>query len=791
MISLIYSNDSSRVLNKYDKINRSLKPFLLITGMHRSGTSFLARTMNLCGVNLGGLDRLSTHDLKYDLDNLRGHWEHEKLKELSDETLSNNGGTWDKIPEKITISKEIIKKLKKNVDELTSLPGIASGFKDPRLILCYEAWKEHLPSNSVIIGIFRDPLKVAESLKTRNQFDYEKSLSLWQKYNTSLLELLEKNSGFLLNFDWPQKQLFSEINLVATKLGLIEPDLSNWYSSDLLHSDKTFSKYIIPDHIKSLYKRLEIRSEENSKINTIFPKTLPSESYEILKSMIKDSEESGNYFRKINENNLQKIHDLSTDLSNTKNSLKSSISDVEKLHKINLKQSSEFKKELEQKQEEIKNLNEAIESYQNFITEIHQSFVFRALHKYDKTIGKKLPLRPKRFLKSNSQHQSDDEQKHTVMMAMSGKLEKKDILSFPIINWNFRYQRPQHLLTRFAKKGHRVFYFTVNLRKLKNSYEIQKLQENIYQVELNSPTFFDIYKDTFKPESINAILKSFDELQKDLNVDAVSYVQFPTWAGISLELKKRYGFKIIFDCLDDFVGFDNVSDERIKEEQILFSNSDLVSVSSLSLMQKATKFTNNHIFLPNACEFEHFNKSTDSEILSKFRKPIIGYFGSIADWFDTDLLEYVAKKCTDCSFVMIGHTLGSDIRKLKNFENIHFMGERPYSELPKYLHGFDVCLIPFKKIPLIHATHPIKIYEYFAAGKPVVTTDMPELHPMKKMCYISATKEDFLANTRKAINETDKSLQKGRIEFASKNTWEERFEKLYDKLLDFDINHHN
>ena len=770
--------------------------------MHRSGTSFLARAMNLCGVNLGGINLLSTHDLKYTSDNLRGHWEHEKLKELSDETLSNSGGTWDKIPEEITLSQEIVQKLKNNINELTSLPSIASGFKDPRLILCYESWKKYLPSDLVIVGIFRDPLKVAESLKIRNQFDYEKSLSLWQKYNTVLLELLEKNSGFLLNFDWPQKQLFSEINLVAKKLGLIEPDLSNWYSSTLLHSDKTFSESAMPSHIESLYKKLKIRSEENSKINMIFPKTLPLEFYKILKYMIKDSEESGNYFRKINEKNLQKIYDLSSDLSNTQNSLKSSILDVEKLQKINLERSSELKKELErsselkkelleQKQEEIKNLNEAVESYQNFITEIHQSFVFRALHKYDKTIGKKLPFRPKKFLKSNRQHQSDNDQKHTVMTAMSGKLEKKDILSFPIINWNFRYQRPQHLLTRFAKKGHRVFYFTVSLRKLKNSYEIKKLQDNIYQVELNSPIFFDIYKDVFKPEYVDVILKSFDKLQKDLNIDAVSYVQFPTWADISLELKKRYGFKIIFDCLDDFVGFDNVSDERIKEEQILFSDSDLVSVSSLSLMQKATQFTNNHIFLPNACEFEHFNKNPDSKILSKFRKPIIGYFGSIADWFDTDLLEYVVKNRPDCSFVMIGHTLGSDIRKLKNFQNIHFMGERPYSELPKYLHGFDVCLIPFKKTPLIHATHPIKVYEYFAAGKPVVATDMPELHPMEKICYISATKEDFLVNIGKAINEIDKSLQKKRIGFASKNTWEDRFEKLYEKLLDFDINHHN
>ena len=769
--------------------------------MHRSGTSFLARAMNLCGVNLGGLDLLSTHDWKHTSDNLRGHWEHDKLNKLSDETLLNNGGNWDNIPKEITLSEEIIQKLKNNIDELNNLPGVASGFKNPRIILCYDSWREYFPSNSIIVGIFRDPLKVAESLKTRNQFDYEKSLLLWEKYNTIMLELIEKNSGFLLNFDWPQERLFLEINYIAKKLGLIEPDLSNWYSRNLLHSDKTFSDHVMPDNAKLLYKKLQIRSEQNSKFNTVFSNSLPPKFYKILKYMIKNSEKSENYFKKINESNLEKISNLSSNLSNTQHSLKSAILDVDKLQKINLEQKEQISKfqdelkqkqeELKQKQEEIKNLNEAIESCQNFITEIHQSFVFRVLHKYDKTIGKKFPLRPKKFLKSNDEYQPNAEKKNIILTAMSLKLEKKDILCFPIIDWNFRYQRPQHLLTRFAKKGHRVFYFTVNLRKLKNNYEIKKIQENIYEIELNSPTFFDIYKDTFKPELLDKILKSFDQLQKDLNIDAVLHVQFPTWVELSLELKRRYGFRIIFDCLDDFIGFDNVSDERINEEKILFSNSDLVSVSSLSLMQKAMKFTNNYVFLPNACEFTHFNKNTNSDIISKFRKPIIGYFGSIADWFDTDLLEYVAKNCPDYSFIMIGHTIGSDIRKLRNFQNIHFIGERPYSELPKYLHGFDVCLIPFKKTPLIHATHPIKIYEYFAAGKPVVATDMPELYPMAKMCFISKTKEDFLVNIRKAINETNDALQKDRIEFASKNTWDDRFKKLYEKLSNFNMNHHN
>ncbi|AFS83512.1 glycosyltransferase [Candidatus Nitrosopumilus sediminis] len=413
------------------------------------------------------------------------------------------------------------------------------------------------------------------------------------------------------------------------------------------------------------------------------------------------------------------------------------------------------------------------------------------MHKYDKTIGKILPLRPKKFLRSTTQYQSDNDLEHAVAKATPHKLEKKDILCFPIINWDFRYQRPQHLMSRFAKAGHRVFYFTVNLRTLQNSYEIKQIQENIYQVELNSPEFFDIYKDVLKPKHVDAILESFDKFKNDLNIDAIQHVQFPFWADMSIAIKKNYDFKIIFDCLDDFVAFDNVIDERIKEEEILFSNSDLITVSSSYLMQKAMKFTNNYIFLPNACEFDHFNKNPDSSIISKFKKPIIGYFGSIADWFDTELLEYVATKCPDYTFVMIGHTFGSDIRKLKEFKNVHFLGERPYSELPKYLHSFDVCLIPFRKTPLIHATHPIKIYEYMAAGKPVVATDMPELYPMSKLCYISTTKEDYFENIKKAVNENNPDLQKKRMEFASKNTWYNRFEKLYAKLEPFDMDHHN
>jgi len=123
-----------------------------------------------------------------------------------------------------------------------------------------------------------------------------------------------------------------------------------------------------------------------------------------------------------------------------------------------------------------------------------------------------------------------------------------------------------------------------------------------------------------------------------------------------------------------------------------------------------------------------------------------------------------------------------------------FLGERPYSELPKYLYDFNVCLIPFKNTQLIHATHPVKIYEYLAAGKPVVTTNLDELKPIADLCYIAKDKEDFLEKLDIALKENDNEHVQKRIKFASKNTWQDRFEILYSKLEkipSINLKHHN
>jgi hypothetical protein len=444
------------------------------------------------------------------------------------------------------------------------------------------------------------------------------------------------------------------------------------------------------------------------------------------------------------------------------------------------------------KNKEYEVMQKSIELYQKQIMDIHQSFVFRILRKYDSTIGKLIPFRPKKYLKSTHEPIPLKEQELSTASALSSELIKKDIICLPIIPWDFRYQRPQHLLSKFAENGHRVFYFDVILKPLTTSYEIKEIKKNIFQINISSKNFFDIYKDKFDESTIAILLENFKSLQTNLKLDPIIFIQFPTWSSLAMALKKKYGWKIIFDCLDDFHGFSNIFNKQ-KEENDLIANSNLVLASADILFKKVSELSENVLLLHNAGEFSHFNQPKTIQVLSDLEKPIVGYFGAIAEWFDVELVEYLAKNRQNLDFVFIGNTYGSDIRKLNTMDNVHFLGEKNYSELPNYLHKFNACLIPFKITDLIKSTHPVKIYEYFSAGKPVISTSIPELTSMKKLCYIGTDQKDFLEKLDLALEENDPRLIQNRIDFASSNDWTYRFNSFYSKLLsmpEFDIEHH-
>jgi len=253
---------------------------------------------------LGGSSHLWFH---YS-DNVRGHWENKQIFSLTEKTLDYNKGTWDDPPERVIIDHEIADEVKIVTTELNSTPFIG-GFKDPRTLLCYESWEPHLPKNHIFVGIFRHPLKVAESLKKRNGLSYEQSVELWKIYNDNLSRFLGKFGGFLINFDWPKEKLIEQIKQIIKKLGLSENvDLEEWYSGGLINSDKSFNQeYPLPEGVNSLYSQLIDRSKENEKFQILSSELAENQLTRIIDQLRVELQNQGNNFKKLNDKNLEII----------------------------------------------------------------------------------------------------------------------------------------------------------------------------------------------------------------------------------------------------------------------------------------------------------------------------------------------------------------------------------------------------------------------------------------------------------------------------------------------------
>ena len=454
----------------------------------------------------------------------------------------------------------------------------------------------------------------------------------------------------------------------------------------------------------------------------------------------------------------------------------------------------ELKSEISKRDRDIANLQNALAKSQEFIVNIHQSLPLKLFRDYDSSLGKIVPLRPKKELKLSKIKLIGKDTHKIKAYLQKEKSSLVDIIYFSHISWDYRYQRPHHLLSQFAKQGHRIFFISPIIVKRENSYELEKITDNIYQLELSSPQYFDIYKDKMNSVILNFLNKSFTQFKNDLNLVPLCIISFPTWEPLVIALKKQFDYKIIYDCIDNMAAFPNVNKERKKEEAKIIENSDLVITSAKTLCDRITEKTKNVCFVSNGADFNHFNEQRTDDPLRKYPKPIAGYFGAIAEWFDVELIEFLAKSRPNITFVFVGDTYGSNLKRVLGLDNIHFVGERPYSEIPKYLQRFDVCLIPFKITPLTLDAHPIKIYEYFASGKPVVTTKLPEILPMKDLCYVANDKRDFLKKFDLAVAENNKELIQKRIEFSSKNTWEDRYHTIIseiNKISSIDLNNRN
>jgi GT2 family glycosyltransferase/peptidoglycan hydrolase CwlO-like protein/SAM-dependent methyltransferase len=352
-----------------------------------------------------------------------------------------------------------------------------------------------------------------------------------------------------------------------------------------------------------------------------------------------------------------------------------------------------------------------------------------------------------------------------------------DVIVFPIIDWHFRFQRPQQIATRFARAGHRVLYCCTTFNGGVEP-RVRAIQENVLEVHLPGSTSVCLYTDVMDDELQARLLEAFAQLQRQLHIcDAVCLVDLPFWAPIALGLRERYGWKVVYDCMDEHSGFRTTARRMLRSEEALSRTADLVLATSHRLFATQSRLNANCQLVPNAADFSHFRFAPPGvpDEIANITRPIIGYYGAISDWFDTELIAYLARSRPGWQFVLIGSTFGADLTPLHGLSNVHLLGEKPYVVLPGYLHRFDVCIIPFKQTPLTDATNPVKLFEYLSAGKPVVATRLEEIGHYADHMYLAGEREEWLACLDAALAEDAPDKRQTRIEFARENSWDTRY----------------
>jgi hypothetical protein len=218
---------------------------IFIAGMHRSGTSFLAGSLEAAGLNLGPVATSNTH-------NAKGNRELQALNDFHNKALHARGYAWDRPPGQaldFTASEEA---------ELHSILNALPqpwGIKDPRMILFWPGYRRLFP-DAQWVGIFRQPFQVARSLKERNGFKRTKGLRLWTAYNRFLVEAYVQKPFPLLNFDWPESQLLSSVDALALQWQLKQGGGEAFYTPELRHAGSPWAVQLIYPRLMALYRQL-------------------------------------------------------------------------------------------------------------------------------------------------------------------------------------------------------------------------------------------------------------------------------------------------------------------------------------------------------------------------------------------------------------------------------------------------------------------------------------------------------------------------------------------------------
>lgn len=364
-----------------------------------------------------------------------------------------------------------------------------------------------------------------------------------------------------------------------------------------------------------------------------------------------------------------------------------------------------------------------------------------------------------------------------------------DYFVFGVIHWHFRHQRPQQLAKVISGTGRRVFYISSNfVADRRGGFAVEQLDEDgrLFQIKLFIDVPPIIYFTAPSAARVEQLRRSLGQVLKWADSSRiVSVVQHPFWLEVTRVLPDS---RLVYDCIDHHEGFGNNAKEVLALEQDLFRSADLTVATSARLAGFVASKARRHALIRNGCDFEHFSITPERIYRDPMGRRVIGYYGAIANWLDLDLIAAVAERFPDCCVLLVGaDTVGAQLA-LAHHKNVVFTGEVHYGDLPSYLYGFDVALLPFKVIPLTLATNPVKVYEYLGAGKPVVSVDIPEMHEFEGHVRYAGSTLAFLNAIEETLDEPAlPEVIDARREFAGRQTWRSRADMLFAAAESVDL----
>lgn len=384
---------------------------------------------------------------------------------------------------------------------------------------------------------------------------------------------------------------------------------------------------------------------------------------------------------------------------------------------------------------------------------------------------------------------------------------KADIICISTIDWDFIWQGHQEIMSTLAADGHRVLFVENTGVRTVKVRDLPRLRQRVRNWWKGTKGFRQerpnlvVYSPLLLPLPYSRIARWINRffMLRALTrwMYATGFYRPILWTflptPLALDLIGAVQPQLtIYYCIDDLPSSSPGARRLIPSEERLFREADLVFVTSEKLRQRAALFSKDVHLFPFGVSFERFEQVRNSpepppDDLLSIARPIVGYMGGLHQWVDQDLLADVASRMPEVNFVLVGPAQ-TDVSKLEQCANVHLMGQRAHTDVPKYVKAFDVGIVPYRLAEYTANVYPTKLNEYLVMGIPVVATDLAEIRRFNRdhgnIVTVASDAVQFAGALRTALNGTASADAAPRFAAAASNSWQRRIAQMNDVISD-------